>query len=161
MVVILMGVSGAGKTTAGRMLASALGWDFCEGDDLHSAANRDKMNSGVALTDEDRRPWLAAIRAIVDDYLARGQSVVIACSALKRWYREMLATDPVRVRFVWLDGSHELISRRVAARRGHFMPPELLASQFADLQAPTDAIRVAVTSSPAEIVATIRRELSI
>ncbi len=161
MVVILMGVSGAGKTTAGRMLASALEWDFCEGDDLHSAANRDKMNSGVALTDEDRRPWLAAIRAIVDDYLARGQSVVIACSALKRWYREMLATDPVRVRFVWLDGSHELISRRVAARRGHFMPPELLASQFADLQAPTDAIRVAVTSSPAEIVATIRRELSI
>jgi len=161
MVVILMGVSGAGKTTVGRMLASELGWNFRDGDDLHPAANRDKMNSGVALNDADRRPWLAAIRAMIDEYLAREQSAVVACSALKRSYREMLAADPARVRFVWLDGSRELIASRIAARRGHFMPPELLASQFADLEAPADAIRIDVALPPAEIVAAIRRELSI
>lgn len=161
MVVILMGVSGAGKTTVGRMLASELGWNFRDGDDLHPAANRDKMNSGVALTDADRRPWLAAIRAMIDEYLARGQNAIVACSALKRSYREMLSADPARVRFVWLDGSRELIARRIAARRGHFMPAELLASQFADLEMPADALRIEVASPPAEIVAAIRRELSI
>ncbi|MGB6552166.1 MAG: gluconokinase [Candidatus Binataceae bacterium] len=161
MVVILMGVSGAGKTTVGRMLASELGWNFRDGDDLHPAANRDKMNSGVALNDADRRPWLAAIRAMIDEYLARGQNAIVACSALKRSYREMLSADPARVRFVWLDGSRELIARRIAARRGHFMPAELLASQFADLEMPADALRIAVASPPAEIVAAIRRELSI
>ncbi len=161
MVVIVMGVSGAGKTTVGRMLASALGWDFREGDDLHPAANRAKMSSGVALTDADRRPWLAAIRAMIDEYLARGTNAVIACSALKRSYRELLAADPARVRFVWLDGSRGLIASRIAARRGHFMPAELLASQFSDLEAPADAMRIDVTAPPAEIVATIRRELSI
>ncbi len=161
MVVILMGVSGAGKTTIGRMLAGALGWDFRDGDDLHSAANREKMNSGVALTDADRRPWLAAIRAMIDEYLARGTNAVVACSALKRSYRETLAADPARVRFVWLDGPRELIARRIATRRGHFMPAELLASQFADLEAPADALRIGVAAPPAAIVAAIRRELSI
>lgn len=161
MVVILMGVSGAGKTTIGRMLASALGWDFRDGDDLHSAANREKMNSGVALTDADRRPWLAAIRAMIDEYLARGTNAVVACSALKCSYREMLAADPARVRFVWLDGSREVIARRIATRRGHFMPAELLASQFADLEAPADALRIDVAAPPASIVTAIRRELSI
>ncbi len=161
MIVILMGVSGSGKTTVGRMLASALGWDFRDGDDLHPAANRDKMNSGVALTDDDRRPWLAAIRAMIDEYLSRGQNVVVACSALKRSYREMLAADPARVRFVWLDGSRELIARRISARRDHFMSAELLASQFADLEEPADAPRIDVAAPPAEIIATIRRSLAI
>lgn len=161
MVVIVMGVSGAGKTTIGRMLASALGWDFRDGDDLHPATNRRKMNSGVALTDDDRRLWLAAIRAMIDDYLARGQNAVVACSALKRSYREMLAADYARVRFVWLDGSRELIASRISARRGHFMPAELLASQFADLEAPADALRIDVAEPPAQIVATIRRSLAI
>lgn len=161
MVLILMGVSGAGKTTVGRMLAGSLGWDFRDGDDLHPAANRAKMNSGLALTDADRRPWLAAIRAMIDGYLARGQSAIVACSALKRSYREMLSANSARVRFVWLDGSRELIARRIAARRGHFMPAELLASQFSDLEAPAGALRIEVAGSPAEVVATIRRELSI
>ncbi|MHB8381142.1 MAG: gluconokinase [Candidatus Binataceae bacterium] len=161
MIVILMGVSGAGKTTIGRMLAGALGWDFRDGDDLHSVANREKMISGVALSDADRQPWLAAIRAMIDGYVARGQSAIVACSALKRSYREMLCGDPSKARFVWLDGAPELITRRLAARRGHFMRPELLASQFTDLEAPPDALRIEVSSPPAEIVAAIRRELSI
>jgi len=161
MVVIIMGVSGAGKTTIGRMLASSLGWDFRDADDLHPTDNREKMNSGVALTDADRRPWLAAIRAMIDGYLARGQNAIVACSALKRSYREMLSANSARVRFVWLDGSRELIARRIAARRCHFTPAELLASQFADLEAPADALRIEVAAPPAEIVAAIRRELSI
>lgn len=161
MVVILMGVSGAGKTTIGRMLACALGWDFHDGDDLHSAANREKMSSGAALSDADRQPWLAAISALIAGYLARGQSAVIACSALKRAYREILRGDPASVKFVWLDGEPELIAGRIAARRGHFMPPELLASQFADLEAPAGALRIDVAAQPADIVAAIRRGLSI
>jgi len=161
MVVIVMGVSGAGKTTVGRMLAQSLGWEFRDGDDLHSAANRDKMAHGVALTDADRLPWLAAIRALIDDYLARARSVVVACSALKRAYRNILVGDPARVNFVWLDGSRDLIERRIAGRRGHFMAAGLVASQFADLEPPAGAIRVEIAASPAEIVGAIRRELAI
>ncbi|HUY28688.1 MAG TPA: gluconokinase [Candidatus Binataceae bacterium] len=161
MVVILMGVSGAGKTTVGRMLADALGWDFRDGDDLHPAANRDKMKHGAPLSDADRMPWLDAIRGAVNECLAAGRGAVIACSALKQSYRELLIADPARVKLVWLDGSRELIAARLARRRGHFMPPELLASQFADLEPPADALRVEAAAPPAEIVAAIRRELSI
>jgi len=161
MVVIVMGVSGAGKTTIGRMLAQSLGWEFRDGDDLHPAAKRDKMARGIALTDADRLPWLAAIRALIDDYLARAQSVVVACSALKHAYRNILIGDPARVHLVWLDGSRDLIERRIARRRGHFMPAGLLASQFADLEPPASAIRVEIAAPPAEIVGAIRRELAI
>jgi gluconokinase len=161
MVVIVMGVSGAGKTTVGRILADALGWEFRDGDDLHPAANRDKMARGVALTDADRLPWLAAIRALIDGYLARARSAVVACSALKRSYREMLLGDPVQVKLVWLDGARALIAQRIAARRGHFMPAGLLASQFADLEPPVAAIRVDAAAAPAEIVAAIRRALEL
>ena len=161
MVVIVMGVSGAGKTTIGRMLADSLGWEFCDGDDLHPAANRDKMARGVALTDADRLPWLSAIRGAIDGFLASGRNAIVACSALKKSYRKMLAADPAQTRLVWLDGSRKLIAQRIAARRGHFMPAGLLASQFAALEPPSCAVRVAVTGPPAEIVAAIRRELAI
>ena len=161
MVVIVMGVSGAGKTTIGRMLADSLGWEFCDSDDLHPAANRDKMARGIALTDADRLPWLSAIREAIDGFQASGKSAIVACSALKKLYRKMLGADPGQIRLVWLAGSRELIAHRIAARRGHFMPAGLLASQFAALEPPDCAIRVEVSAPPAEIVAAIRRELAI
>lgn len=138
LVLVLMGVSGSGKTTIGKALAARLGWPFKEGDDLHPAANIAKMKSGHPLDDADRAPWLEAIAGWISAELESGSSGVIACSALKRGYRQRLAADhPDQVRFVYLMGSRALIGERVAARRGHFMPPSLLGSQFADLQAPS------------------------
>jgi gluconokinase len=161
MVVIVMGVSGAGKTTIGRMLANSLEWEFLDGDDLHPAANREKIARGGALSDVDRIPWLIAIRAQIDRYLAAGRNAVIACSALKKSYRKILLFDLERIRLVWLDGTRELIEQRIAERRGHFMPAELLASQFADLEPPGCAIRIDVTGAPAAIVSELRRELGV
>jgi gluconokinase len=155
MVVILMGVSGSGKTTIGRMLARALKWEFRDADDLHPPANRARMRSGVALTDEDRGPWLVAVHTLIAGFAKRGVDAVVACSALKAAYRTTLAAGVHDVKFVLLDGSEDLIARRLAARRGHFFDPALLHSQFATLEPPTAAIVVDITPTPAAIVAAI------
>jgi gluconokinase len=162
MVVVMMGVSGTGKSTVGKLLADALGWSFVEGDDYHPPANVAKLRAGTPLTDEDRWPWLEALRNRMDVALARGESVVLACSALKHRYQHYLeAHDPAHVHFVWLHGSEELIRDRLAARTGHFMNPGLLHSQFQTLEPPEDAIRVEVSDPPAAIVAQVRKALGV
>ena len=135
-VLVIMGVSGSGKSTVGRPLAQRLGWTFKEGDDLHPPANIAKMKAGAPLTDADRAPWLAAIEGWIDGQAAAGQAGVVTCSALKRAYRARLTAERPQVRVVYLRGSQALIAARVARRIHHFMPASLLASQFADLQEP-------------------------
>jgi gluconokinase len=135
-VLVMMGVSGSGKTTLGQRLAQHLGWAFKEGDELHPAANVAKMRHGVPLNDEDRAPWLAAVGAWIDGWRRAGVSGVITCSALKRAYRRELVRDRAGLRFVILRGPEPLVAARLARRHGHFMPPGLLASQFAALEEP-------------------------
>lgn len=150
---VVMGVSGSGKTTVGRMLAARLGWQFAEGDNFHPPANIDKMAHGHPLTDEDRRPWLAAIGRWIDERIAAGQDGVVTCSALKRSYRDGLRRPEVA--FVHLTGDRDVISRRVAARHGHFMPAALLDSQLSTLEAPgadERVIPVDLALPPSEIV---------
>jgi gluconokinase len=157
-IVVVMGVSGSGKTTVAAMLAGRLHWQFEEGDKLHSAANIAKMSAGIPLNDEDRRPWLAAIAAVIRQWSLEGRSGVVTCSALKRAYRRIIIGDDPAVRLVYLKGSRDLILRRMAARQGHFMPVALLDSQFAALEEPAPeehAIVVPVDRTPAEIVAAI------
>jgi len=134
-VLVLMGVSGCGKSTVAALLAGRLGWDFEEGDELHPAANVEKMAAGHALDDEDRKPWLARLAAWVREHTEAGQPGILTCSALKKSYRDVLRGD--RVVFVYLAGTHDQIAQRLAARHGHFMPASLLDSQFATLEAPT------------------------
>ena len=160
-VVVLMGVTGAGKTTVGQQLAAALGWTFVEGDALHSPANIAKMHRGEPLDDADRAPWLRAIRQRIDELVASGQSAVIACSALKRAYREVLARDRPEVTFVHLEASASLIAERLRHRTGHFMPPALLESQLETLEEPAGSLAVDAGLPPAAVVAAIRRGLSL
>src|SRR6478736_7132744 len=135
-VVIVMGVSGSGKSTVGALLASRLRWEFEDADWFHPASNVDKMHRGIPLTDEDRWPWLAAIADWIDTTRLAGRHAVIACSALKRRYRDVLIGDRVDVRLVYLKGDEALIARRIATRHEHFMPPTLLHSQFEALEEP-------------------------
>ena len=153
-----MGVAGAGKTTVGRALGSALEWTFIDADDYHSAENVERMRSGVALTDADRAPWLAALRTAIETALARGDGVVVACSALKQTYRDVLvpAGAARTTRFVFLHASEELVRRRLAAREGHYAGVALAESQLGTLEEPRDALRVDAAAAPAAIVATIR-----
>ncbi|MHB1209010.1 MAG: gluconokinase [Acidimicrobiales bacterium] len=132
--VVVLGVSGSGKSTVGRSLAERLAYDFCDADDLHSRANIEKMHSGHPLSDEDRLPWLNTVGQRVRETLAQGRGIVMACSALKKSYRDILREYEPTLFCVFLDGSHELIMSRVVAREGSFMPPSLLASQFATLE---------------------------
>jgi gluconokinase len=155
MVIILMGVAGSGKSTIGAALAHHLGWPFCDGDDVHPPANREKMRRGVPLTDEDRAPWLNAIRAIVAAYVDSGANAVVACSALKTSYRKCLTIDAEAVCFVYLKGPREVIENRLAARRGHFFDPQLLNSQFRDLEEPADATVVDFTPPPEAVAKSI------
>jgi gluconokinase len=162
MIIVLMGVSGSGKTTVGEMLAQALGWTFLDADAYHPAANVAKMHQGIPLTDADRRPWLNALRRRIDTAAAGGENVVLACSALKHAYQEYLqAHAPSAVRYVWLSGTEELIRERLARRTRHFMNPNLLHSQFETLEPPEHAVTVDVTPSPRDIAETIRRRLSL
>jgi gluconokinase len=160
-VIILMGVSGSGKTTIGKRLAEALGWRFLEGDDFHPPANVAKMAAGTPLTDEDRLPWLQQLRGLITDALARQENAVLACSALKQSYQRMLTVEASRERWVYLWAPREVIASRLAKRAGHFMPLSLLDSQFEALEAPVDALTVDVTPEPDVVVATIRARLGL
>jgi gluconokinase len=133
---IVMGVSSSGKSSVAKALAERLGWRFADGDDFHPPANIEKQRAGQPLTDDDRWPWLQAIADEIDRVTADGDRVVVACSALKRVYRDLLLHGRDDVRIVYLDGSKELIARRMAARKNHFMPPTLLDSQFKTLEVP-------------------------
>ena len=163
-VIVVMGVSGAGKTTIAAMLAMRLGWTFEDADWFHPPANVEKMHSGKPLTDEDRWPWLRAIAEFIERTQKAGQHAVIACSALKRAYRSILIGSRREVRLVYLRAERELIARRMTLRHGHFMPPSLLESQFATLEEPDaeeDAIVVSIDARPREIVESIVAKLGI
>lgn len=160
-IVIVMGVSGSGKTTIGELLAERLGWPFFDGDDFHPAANVRKMRGGQALTDRDRGPWLDALRSLIGELEARGESAVIACSALKAAYRERLLAGSEAARLVYLRGSYDVIDARLRGRGGHFFDPTLLASQFEALEEPAEGIAVDVSLPPARIVGEIRRRLDL
>jgi gluconokinase len=148
-IVIVAGVSGSGKTTVGARLADRLGWRFTDGDDLHPAANVAKMRAGIPLTDTDRWPWLRAIAAWMDEHIARGEDAVVACSALRRSYRDLLLDGRPAVRMVFLAPDREVLARRLASRHGHFFPEELLSSQFDALEPPAPDERV-LTVVPAD-----------
>ena len=161
-IVVLMGVSGSGKSTVAALLAAALGCQFQEGDDLHPPENVEKMRSGTPLTDADRMPWLRKIAAEIDGWRARGECGVLTCSALKRSYREIIIGDRRDVVLVYLKGSPDLIHRRMVTRHGHFMPVALLDSQFAALEEPTPdehPIIEDVEGKPAEMAHDIVRQL--
>ena len=162
-IVIVMGVAGAGKTTVSRALAESLGWDVIDADTLHSAENVAKMRAGVPLTDVDRAPWLAVLRDVIAQHLARGTPLVLACSALRESYRQALMPNGVPhdvILFVQLDISPKLAAERLATRSGHFMPASLVESQFATLEAPRDALRLDATRPVAELVAAIKGSTS-
>lgn len=158
-VVVVMGVSGSGKTVVGRELAALLGWSFRDADDVHPPANVERMSRGIPLTDDDRAPWLDRLRDLVGAALASGGApTVLACSALARRYRERMGLGRAGVRLVFLDGPADVIRARIAARRDHFMPASLLESQLAALEPPAALERPIVASiegTPAEIAAGI------
>lgn len=155
MVIIVMGVSASGKTTVGRGLAEALHWRFSDADDFHSAENVAKMRRGIALTDEDRKPWLCATRAAIEQWKRDEPGHVLACSALKENYREILGRNDPDVKFVYLQGGFDLISQRLKDRKSHFFNAALLRSQFDALEIPSDALVVDISGEPQEIVRTI------
>lgn len=162
LVAVVMGVSGSGKSTIAACLAAELGWEYQEGDALHPPANVEKMKGGTPLTDADRLPWLRRIAERIDDWRAHGRSGVVTCSALKRSYRDVIAGERPDVVVVYLEGSPELIKQRLAQRRGHFMPPALLDSQFAVLEEPTadeKAIVANIAGTPEVIVSEIVAQL--
>ncbi len=160
MIVIVMGVVGAGKTTIGRLLAEQLGWEFADADDFHPLTSVEKIRHGLALGDEDRKPWLEALRQAIVRWIAEMRNVVLACSALKRSYRRELGVGP-EVRFVYLKGSADLIAARLRSRHGHFADEQILASQLADLEEPREAVTADIAAKPQEIVAEIRRQLDL
>ena len=161
MVVIIFGVSGAGKTTIGQLLAEELGWRFYEADDFHSQANIDKMHQGVPLTDEDRWPWLENLRELIKRCVTAGENAVLACSTLKKAYRWRLRVN-ADVKLVFLRGHYELIANQLRQRRGHFMNPALLQNQFADLEEPKPtegAVVIELGRTPGELVQEIKSKL--
>jgi len=160
MIVIVMGVVGSGKTTVGRLLAAQLGWEFADADDFHPAPNVEKIHSGIPLNDADREPWLKALRTAILSWIASHRNTVLACSALKASYRRELAIS-VGVRFVYLKGTPALVAERLHARRGHFADERILASQFADLEEPQDAVMVDIAGSPQQIVREVRQALDL
>ena len=164
LLIVVMGVSGAGKTTIAQALSARLHWPFVDGDSLHPKANIDKMASGRPLDDADRAPWLAAVGAWMDERAKAGEPGVVSCSALKRAYRDTLRAGRPQARIVYLHGTQALIAERLARRKGHFMPPSLLASQFSDLQPPgpdENALTVEIDQPAAAIVGDIVRGLAL
>lgn len=159
-IILIMGVAGSGKTTIGRRLAAELGWPYHEADDFHSAANKDKMGRGIPLDDYDRAPWLASIRAAMEETLAAGKSAVFTCSGLKDKYRRVLMEGAPGVTLVYLACDMETSLARVGRRQGHYMKADMVKSQFDALEVPTDALTLDTRLSPEKIVASIKRELS-
>jgi gluconokinase len=155
-----MGTAGSGKTTVGELLAGQLGWEFADGDNFHSPASIEKMTRGVPLDDHDRIPWLDAIREAMEQWNAQRRNVVLACSALKKSYRERLQISSA-ARLVYLKGTYDLLSERLHARKGHYATEQILTSQFADLEEPAGAIAIDVARSPEEIVAELRKQLAL
>jgi gluconokinase len=157
MIFVVMGVSGSGKTRVGELLAQRLSCGFVDGDTLHSEANKEKMHRGIPLTDEDRWPWLRAIRAAIEAKARAGEAAVFTCSSLKRSYRDVLRGAGSEVRFVYLKGAFDVLKARLGARSGHFFDPSLLQSQFDTLEEPggDEAIEVSIDLTPEEIVESI------
>jgi gluconokinase len=153
MIAILMGVTASGKTTIARELQKLTGWEYAEGDDYHSAANREKMHAGIPLNDEDRAPWLASLHDVLRGWYEQGRSGILTCSALKQAYRDILAggLPAEAVRFVLLEVPKEELARRLANRQGHYMNPKLLDSQLKTLEEPRDAVRVDATGPEEKI----------
>lgn len=160
MIVVVMGVTGSGKTTVGSLLAQQLGWEFADADNFHSPANVEKMRLGIPLGDADRAPWLRSLRDAMEQWVAEPRNVVLACSALKKSYRYQLFVGS-EVKFVYLKGSYDLIYRRLQLRHGHFASEKILAGQFADLEEPDEAITVEIDQPAEAIVADIRRRLGL
>ena len=159
MMVVLMGVSGCGKTTVGLVLAEYTGWRLYDADEFHSAASIEKMRSGIALEDADRWPWLDRMNAMLVEKQAQGESVLLACSALKQKYRDRLAKGSVQLHWVYLKGDFDLIRRRLEARKNHYMKAGLLESQFAALEEPDNAIVADISSEPDAIADFVMSQL--
>ena len=151
MVLIVMGVSGCGKTTIGKMLGEKLGWKYYEGDEYHPKENVEKMRSGIPLNDDDRKPWLLALRSIIENHLNEGTGAVVSCSALKQKYRDLLKVND-EVKFIFLKGDFDTILRRMQARKNHYFKPEMLKSQFDALEEPVNVITEDIDIEPELIV---------
>ena len=163
MIVIIFGVAGAGKTTVGKLLARELGWRFIEADDFHPSGNIKKIRSGHPLTDKDRWPWLERVRQQIERSLSAGENAVLACSALRRTYRDRLHVSN-EIKFVFLRGDHALVEKQLRSRRGHFMNANLLQSQFDDLEEPQsdeNALTIQLGPTPQEIVEEIKTKLNL
>ncbi|MBR8834568.1 MAG: gluconokinase [Stigonema ocellatum SAG 48.90 = DSM 106950] len=159
MIILLMGVSGSGKSTIGKELADSLQWEFRDADTFHSPENIEKMRHGIPLSDGDRIPWLQDLLAAIKQWLEDDQNMVLACSALKAGYRKYLMPDEERIKLVYLKGSFQVIEQRLRSRPHHYMSPELLQSQFETLEEPNDAITVDISDPPEVIVQHIRASL--
>jgi gluconokinase len=161
MILVLMGVTGSGKTTIGKLLAAETGWRFADADDFHSAANRAKMHAAIPLTDEDRKPWLATLHQLLLGWYEGGTSGILGCSALKQSYRDVLTPQipPLNIRFILLDVSRKLLEERLRGRKNHYMNPELLQSQLDTLEVTPDLTCVCAEGSPDKIVQGILEKL--
>lgn len=161
MIIIIMGVSGSGKSTIGKLLAESLHWQFSDADSFHSPENIEKMRGGIPLSDADRTPWLQDLQAAIKNWLQVNQNVVLACSALRASYRELLVGNSDRIQVVYLQGSFDILNQRLQARQNHFMTAKLLKSQFDTLEEPSDAIRIDISQPPITVVEQIRESLGI
>ncbi len=159
MIIILMGVSGAGKTTIGKLLANELGWSFHEGDEFHPKANIEKMEKGIPLTDGDREQWLHSLRGLINSLVSQSQDAAIACSALKQTYRDELEKGVEDIYFIYLKGNYDLIEQRLKERSGHYMKAGLLKSQFDTLEEPGGVLVVDVGQEPAVLVGIIKQSI--
>ncbi|MFN6540274.1 MAG: gluconokinase [Nostoc sp. EkiNYC01] len=161
MIIIMMGVSGAGKTTIGKLLADSLNWEFSDADAFHSPENVEKMRRGIPLTEADRTPWLQDLQTAIKNWLQENKNMVLACSALKESYRQFLVVDRERIKLVYLKGAYELIQQRLQERHNHYMTEKLLDSQFNTLEEPSDTLYIDVIETPQVIVQDIRTALGI